>query len=291
MNNVKELLKKRKIRPRSYEYRKKVIIINSDDGKYVIKSHCNNCDIYNYLNAKGFYNYPENLTTERDNYDLSRYIEDTNVPREQRLEDLVRTLSTLHYKTSYYQETDLDEIKKIYEDFKEHLFSLFNYYNELNDYLDTITFLSPSEYLLLRNISLIYHLIDYGNRQLDLWYQLSSKQKKYRTCLIHNNISIDHLLINENNYLVSWDKSKVDRPIFDLISFYKKYYKYIKLEDVLNLYDSINCLEEEEKLLLLINLSIPSKLIINGNKLENVIEINNELLYLNKVYEYIRNSY
>lgn len=290
MNSIKNLLKERGIKPRGFEYRNNVIIIDTNDGKFVLKKDCNNCDIYDYLNAKGFYNYPPNQTNRCDNYDLSIFIEDTNVPKEQRIEDLIKTLSILHYKTSYYQEVDLDEIKKVYEKIKNELFNLFNYYNELNDYLDNEMFLSPACYLLLRNISLIYKMIDYSNKKVDLWYQMVSNSNKERTCLIHNNVSLDHLLINDNNYLVSWDKSRVDRPIIDLVSFYKKYYKFIKLEDVFRLYDNINCLMDEEKCLLLIYLSIPKKIVFTKNQMNDVIDINNELLYLSKVYEYIRNS-
>ena len=290
MNNIKKSLKERGIHPKGYEYRNKAIIINTDNGKYVIKKHCNNCDIYDYLNAKGFYNYPKSYNNSKDDYELLMYIEDTNVKDEQRIEDLIRTISLLHYKTSYYQEIDLDEIKKIYENVKNELYDLFNYYHNLNDYLDSELFLSPSQYLLLRNITLIYQMIDYSTKKIDFWYQLSSNCQKHRTCLIHNNISLEHLLINDNNYLVSWDKSKIDRPVVDLISFYKKYYKLIKLEDVFRLYDSINCLEEEEKCLLLIYLAIPKKIIFSTNEMDNVIITNNELLYLNKVYDFIRNS-
>lgn len=290
MNNIKKVLKERGLRPKSYEYRNKIVIIDTNNGKYVIKNNCNNCDIYDYLNAKGFHNYPMHYNNKNDNYDLSMYIDDTVIPLEQRCEDLVKTLGYLHYKTSYYQESDLDEIKQIYEDVKSNLFNLLNYYNELNDYLDKELFLSPGGYLLIRNISLIYRMINYGLNKIDLWYQISSNSNKYRTSLIHNNISLDHLLIRDNSYLVSWDKSKIARPIIDIVEFYKKYYKLIKLEDVLNLYESVNCLQEEEKHLLLIYLSIPKKIVFTDNHLNDVIDINNELLYLNKVYEYIRNN-
>lgn len=287
-DSIKKFLREKGLKPRSFEYLNKVIIINTNQGKYVIKKHCNNCDIYNYLHAKGFYNYPKNFTLHKDNYDLTEYISDTNIANEQRIEDLLKTISLLHYKTSYYQEVDLDEIKKIYEDTKKELVILFDYYNEVNDYLEKEIFLSPSEYLLLRNISLIYRMLNKANQEIDEWYQISSNSRKYRTCLIHNNVAIEHLLINDNNYLISWDRAKVDRPIFDLYNFYKKYYKYIKLEDVFNIYEHINKLQEEEKKLLFVYLIIPKKMLFTNKEMDNVININDELLYLNKIEEYIR---
>ena len=290
MNNIKEKLKERGIHPKGYEYRNNVIIIDTDDNKYVIKKNVNNYDVYNYLNTRGFNNYPTNYTNESDNYDLSLYIEDKIIPKEQKIEELIKTLSFLHYKTSYSYESDLDDIKKTYEDIKNDLVNLLNYYNELNNYLDTQTFLSPSEYLLIRNISLIYSMIDYGIKKIDIWYKLATECKKCRTCLIHNNISSDHLIVNDYNYLVSWDRSKIDKPIMDLLSFYKNYYSYLKLDDVFKLYENNNCLYEEEKCLLLIYLSIPNKLVFTNNVMDDVIKINSEITYLNKVYEYIRNN-
>lgn len=290
MNKIKNILKERGLRPRGYEYKNKVIIVDTDKGKYVIKNKCNNYEVYDYLNAKGFCNYPKCFSNYHDDFDLSLYVEDTNIPTEQRCEDLIKTLSSLHNKTSYYQEIDLDEIKKVYEDTKNELLNLFAYYNGLNDYIDSEMFLSPANYLLVRNISLIYRMIDYSLHKIDIWYQLLSNEKKYRTCLIHNNISLDHLLIKDNNYLVSWNNSKIARPIYDIISFYKKYYKLISLEDVIKIYEHQNCISEEEKCLLLINLAIPRKITFTNNNLNDVIEINNEIFYLNKVYEYIKND-
>ena len=219
------------------------------------------------------------------NYDLSLYIEDKIIPKEQKIEELIKTLSFLHYKTSYSYESDLDDIKKTYEDIKNDLVNLLNYYNELNNYLDTQTFLSPSEYLLIRNISLIYSMIDYGIKKIDIWYKLATECKKCRTCLIHNNISSDHLIVNDYNYLVSWDRSKIDKPIIDLLSFYKNYYSYLKLDDVFKLYENNNCLYEEEKCLLLIYLSIPNKLVFTNNVMDDVIKINSEITYLNEILD------
>ena len=181
MNNIKKSLKERGIHPKGYEYRNKAIIINTDNGKYVIKKHCNNCDIYDYLNTRGFYNFPANYNMKGDNFDISSYIDDISVPKEQRIEDLISLLGLLHNKTSYYQEIDLDEIKKNYEDIKQNLFSLLSYYNELNDYLDTLIFLSPAEYLLIRNISIIYYMISYGLEKVEEWYKIAVSTKRIRT--------------------------------------------------------------------------------------------------------------
>jgi len=288
MNRVKEILKKHELRARGYEYNDKAIIVETDRGKYVIKKDTNNFDIYNYLNTRGFNNFPKNYNDRNDDYDIYDYIDDIKVPDNQKIEDLVIILSNLHYKTSYYQEMDLDEIKKVYEDNNNKLLYLAKYYNELNDYLDSLTFLSPGQYLLVRNIYLIYYMINFGLSMNDKWYNLVKDYQTIRVSLIHNNISKEHLLVNDDKYLISWDKSKIDRPIFDLLNVFKKYYRDFKLSDLLNLYKYNNELDKEEKNLLIVYLSIPEMIEFTSNNLDDTIKINNQILYLKKVYEYIK---
>ena len=180
MNDLRSILKELGIKPKSYEKQNKTTIIDSDKGKYVIKRNTNNTDIYNYLNTRSFYKIPKYYNLKNNNYDISLYINDTNVPEIQKIEDLIIILSELHYKTSYYRENDLDEIKENYETIKENLFNLLKYYNDLNDYLDRQIFLSPSEYLLIRNISLIYFMINYTLNSIEGWYQQISENKRFR---------------------------------------------------------------------------------------------------------------
>ena len=75
-----------------------------------------------------------------------------------------------------------------------------------------------------------------------------------------------------------------------MINFYKKYYRDFKLCDVFKIYESNNCLEEIEKSFLLLSLSIPSKIVFSNNHLLDVKIVNNEIIFLKKVYEYINNN-
>ena len=142
----------------------------------------------------------------------------------------------------------------------------------------------------MRNISIIYFLLSYANHEIDDWYQLMSKKKSKKVSLIHNNISINHLLINEHKYLISWDKSKIGDSINDLVSLYKKYYFNIELNDLINIYQEHNKLDETELKLLIIYLSIPNKIEFTNDNLNDVKMINQEITYLKKIYEYIKNS-
>ena len=290
MNNTREILQKYNIHPKSYRRNKRVEIIESPEGSYVLKKDCNNYDIYQYLNSRNFTYYPNNYNDNSDNYDLSTYIEDVSLNKEQKLNDLIYILSTLHYKTSFKRELDLDEIKAMYEEVIKKIEYLISYYRSLNDYLDTILLLSPSEYLLVRNISLVYQMLDISQRMMEDWYQSIQEEKSMRVSLIHNNVDLDHLLVNNSYYLISWDYSRFDMPVIDLVTFYQKYYKEIDLKSVLHDYETINKLSKMEMKLLLAKLSIPLEIKLSNTTFNDTKRVNDLIIYLKKVYKYIETS-
>lgn len=281
-NELIKILKERNIHPISYKRIKSVYVINN---KYVIKLNTNNYDIYRYLISKDFLYFPKNFNNINDNYDMFLYIDNIKVNNSELINDYIKIISILHFKTSYKREIDLDEIKEKYENLNKKILSLKNYYQELNDKIDHEIFFSPSEYLLIRNISLIYSILDNLIILLDKLYKKIKGEKSFRISLLHNNVSLSHLIIGDNKYLISWDKSYFDNPIYEIESIYRKYYKIIELNDLIEIYELNNRLTMEEKCLLLVNLSIPKRIELTNNTYSDTKIINNEINYLKKVYE------
>ncbi len=279
------IIKYHHLHPKAIKKRGKVYIISDKEDAYVIKLNTNNYDIYKYLLSRDFLNYPENFNQINDNYDMSLYIEDIKEEKNQKINDLLVIIGILHNKTSYLREIDLDEIKSIYENLKNKINEASKYYRILNDEIDKEIFFSPSEYLLIRNISLFYYLLEKANQKLDTWYTNIKKEKSIRMSLIHNNISIDHLIINDIKYLINWDKACFDNPINDLESFYRKYYAFIELSDTLNIYEGKNKLNKLEKDLLLIRLSIPKIINLSNDTYLDSKIIYQEILFLSKIKE------
>ena len=56
----------------------------------------------------------------------------------------------------------------------------------------------------------------YSKNELEKWYELVKNSHKKRLVVLHNNLDLSHFLRNSKSYLISWDKSKIDIPIFDL---------------------------------------------------------------------------
>ena len=89
--------------------------------------------------------------------------------------------------------------------------------------------MSPPSY----SISKLFSALNYAKNNIDKWYSIIEKKKRIRIVNIHNNLSLDHYLLSERPYLISWRLSKKDLPIYDLLKLYKKYYKELDFFDLL----------------------------------------------------------
>ena len=266
MNSILKLLD---IKPIKYEKIGKVTIITTSDNKYVLKK-INNTDIYDYLDSRGFHNYPS--TKILDNYEVSEYIEEVDTPYSQKLNDLVETVSILHLKTSYVKDIT-NEYKTLYEDLLNNVEYLFNYYSDMMTIIESKVYMSPSEYLLARNISKVFIKLNELNNDINEWYHLVEEKKTMRNSLIHNNLKVDHIL---NKNLISFDKSRKDMPIIDLYKMYKKN-NLTNIDSLLEIYEKNYPLEEDEKKLLYILIGLPDIIKKEDKEYLNTINIRNML--------------
>lgn len=285
IKDVHYILKKLNIHPVMYEKIKSVYLIKDKSYSYIIKLNTNNYDIYKYLISKNFTYFPNFYNDVNDNFDVLEYIEDFKMDQVQKVNDYLKILSILHLKTSYIREIDLDEIKGKYEELINKIHSLRDYYYKLNDLIDKEVFLSPGYYLLVRNISLIYSTLNISEEKLNKIYDKLKNEKSIRISLLHNNLSLEHLITNEKEYLISWDKSYFDSPIVELKNFYQKYYQSITISDFFKIYEGINKLSSIEKELLLVTLAIPKKIEFTNNHYQDTLYVNKEINYLKDVYD------
>lgn len=260
------------------------------DNKIVIKNKKNdNLDrTYGYLKSRSFDYFPYPISIEND-YEVYPYIEDDYEPREQKAMDMMHLLSLLHSKTTYYREVDIDRNKEIYENIINDIDYLNNYYNDLISLIEKDVYMSPSSYLIARNINIIFSSIYYAKNNIDLWYKKIENNKNERVSYIHNNINLDHYIKNDKPYLISWDRSRVDSPIYDLLSFYNNHYLELDFDDLFHYYESNYPLKEEERLLLFAYMAIPPKIEMQNSEYKMCIKINKIMDYLYKTSNLIMN--
>ena len=283
MKNYKEIFNPRKITISG-----KSNILTTKDEKLVVKEKKKDLkSLFEYLNSRNFNKYPK-IIDEYDNKYVYEYVKDVNMPINQKIVEEAKTLAELHYKTSYFKNIKIDDIKKIYEDIKSNILYIEDYYNRLFDKALAEEYIRPSLYVLLINSSLLKSNISFLKRELEKWYKLVSTEDKIRVVYNHNNLNIDHFI---NNKFISWDNYIVDSPVVDLINLYHNdYNKYdysIFLKEYLKGYELL----DYEKSLLFIMISIPQVIEFTNNEMDNTIKASKRVDYIVKTNEILRPYY
>jgi len=280
MKKINELLKKHNINSLRYEKNGKCTIVYDKDKKYVIKKSKTN--IYEYLSYRNFNNYP-NIIID-DGYEIREYIEEIDVPIEQKMIDMIYNLSLLHKKTTYYKKINEYNFENLYEDIKNKIDNSLNIYNELITRIENTTYMSPSDYYLARNISKVYTNINYSIDNINKWYNHLKSKDRLRVSVIHNNLSVEHYI---NDMFISWDNSKIGIPVIDLYHLYLNSYDKYDWNELLNIYLDNYPLKEEEIELFYSLISIPDIPNVTSIEIDNVKDIYNKLNYIKLANELI----
>ena len=285
MNKSIEVLKSI-YKPYRYTIKGKSTILETTCGDFIIKPKNKDInELYTYLTNRGFMNYPKIIDSSRDEVNVFEYVEDIKLPKEQKCDDLIEIIASLHNKTSYFKEVSEDKFKSIYEDIKSNINYLSNYYNTLYEIGFNEVYESPSNYIFMRNYFKINAALEYANNELDNWYSLVTSETKIRVCLIHNNLELNHLL---NNKLISWDNYMIDTPVIDIVKLYKKEWKNIDFSEILERYMYKFPLLEYEKKLLFILISLPPQIKKSDNEFEKCKVVSEVMDYVFKTEELIR---
>ncbi len=283
MRELNDILKKYDLKPYRYQKLGKANLVETNQGKYVIKAKNReyNHEIFTYLDARSFPYYPKNVSDINDDYTITEYQESIDMPEEQKMMDMMDLVTLLHSKTTHYKEVDEADYKKIYEDIQNNIEYLNSYYIDIITVIESRVYMSPSEYLLARNISKIFSAINYCRHELEKWLEMVKTKRKQRFVVLHNHLELDHFIRNRNSYLISWDKAKIDLPIFDLYKLYKKHGLDYDFESILRYYEKNYPLLEEERKLLFILISLPDKIEFNEREYEMCRRISRQvdLLY------------
>ena len=278
-----------------YKYTKigKSTIINTSSGDYVIKQINNKTkELFSYLQSRGFSNFPKIIDDTRKDVTVYKYVPDIVMPKEQRSLDMINLVSNLHNKTTYFKEISQDKFKEIYEDVLSNVNYYKGYYSQKYDIFFKEVYHSPSHYLFLVNYYKLDLMLDFCKQQLDSWYELAKQENTQRVAVVHNNLSLDHFIKNNPDYLISWDKSKIETPVIDLVKFYQNNYLDVNFKKVFDKYLSNYPLSAMEKKLFFVLISIPPKIEFDMlDELKNTRDVRTKLDYVFKTEELIRPYY
>lgn len=258
---LRELFDKNNIITKRITIKNNVRIIDNGENKFVIKRRDKDLSsVYKYLRSRSFELFPD-IMYQTDNYDVYRYIESVDILKEEKAVDIIKVVTMLHGKTTFYKDIDDDTYKELYENIIERIEYLINYYSDMVEVIEKEVYMSPSHYYFVRNISKVFASLDYCRVHIDRWYKIIEEKKRVRVVQLHNNLSLDHYLISDDRpYLISWRLTKRDMPIYDLINLYKQYYKDLDFVELLRKYESSYPMLVEERELFFVLISMPDKL-------------------------------
>ena len=241
----------------SKKFINKIII---EDNKVIKERNDNVIELYDYLQTRNFNNFPKIISKDERNIEYE-YIKEEKFHEVTNGVEFIKTVSTLHYKTLFFKDVSKNKYRKIYDKLSDNIDYLKDYYENMISEIEEEEYMSPSHYLFARNYTALDSSLVYAKKELKSWFKMVENKSKERVCIIHNNLSLDHFIRGDKNYLLSWDKYKVDTPVLDIYNFYKKEGFKLDFNYLMKVYyENLELLEEEKKLLNIL-ISIPPKLI------------------------------
>lgn len=279
-------------KPYRYTIRGKVTILETTSGTIVVKPKEKDLkEVYQYLSSRSFSCFPSLIDENRDGVYVFPYIEENYCPKEQKAQDMMILVASLHQKTTFFKSVSQDVYQEIYEAIESNIQYLKNYYHGLFDLYFTEVYMSPSHYFLMRNCSKIFASLEFSQKELDIWFDMVRNEKKQRVSYIHNNLELEHFLKSDEDYFISWEKSKIDSPVLDLVHFYQKEYFDLDFASLFQKYQERFPWNEAEKKLFFIMISLPQKVVLDKDEMNNCHRLRESLDYLYKTEELIRPYY
>ena len=257
-----------------YSYIRDIKVIDYDKDKVLIKrkKKYDIDKIYKYLDDHNINNYLRPFKiTDKELY--FNYLNKKDLDNDEVAKHLIYALSDLQNKTTIYKEIDKDRLKEEYDDFNNRIKYLEEYYFTMQDIIENKVYPSPSEYLFIRNVSIIYSALSYSKHLVESWYKIMKNKKNERYVYAHGKCELSHFIISDNDYFISLEKAHLDRPTKDFIYFFKKNYEDTDMLSNFNLYQHRYHYKEEEYLYFLINITIPDKIDIYPSSLNKCIEL------------------
>ncbi len=282
MNKSLEVLKNI-YKPYRYTIKGNVVIFSTTSGDFVVKEKKNDKnmkDLYTYLSSRGFNNFPALVDESRSDVNVYEYVDNVSMPVEQKSLDLINIIANLHNQTTYFKSVTEDTFKEVYDAIKSNIDYLKMDYEQKYEEIKKEIYMSPSHYLFIRNVSKSFAALDFCQSELDQWYDLVKDQNRKRVSLIHNHLSLDHFLKNEKEYLISWEDSRIDTPVVDLVGFYNQEYFNVNFDVLLQRYFEKVKISEDEKKLFFILISLPKKINFEEEELKNCQVIREAFDYL-----------
>ena len=262
-------------------------LIEEDNNYYILKPKKIEIEkIYSNLISRNFNNFLSPLEIN-NSYEKYEFINELNSSDDDRANDIIYLMSLLHNKTTSFNEVNEDELKTRFEEILKILDDTYNYYSNLQKTKEETIYMSPAEQLLMNNISKIYFLLNVSRKNIEEYYEIVSNKKVEKKSIIHGNLKINHILETKEKYLISWNNSRKEIPVYDLVKFYKNEYENIEFNSLYKNYKSKYKLDEEEEKLFISLIAIPNIIELDKTNFIDCINVKALVDYVEKTIVFI----
>ena len=263
-------------------------IIKTEEGTFFIKpkKRYDIEQVYKYLSDHYVTNYLRPFQIREDKI-IYPYLEESTLSLDERAKKLVYNLSLWHNKTTIHSEVDLDDLKERYEKEKEQLRFLWSYYHDLQDMVESKVYMLSTEYLFIRNVSIIYQALMFGEHTLENWYNLMKEKKTRRQVYCHGSCSLDHFLPNDNGYFIRLEQAHIGEVTEDIVNLLINSYDLIDLYSTYHFYQHKYPFTKEEELFFKLKVTMPSVVEIYPSNLKKSKELLHFFDRLKKMGEFI----
>lgn len=268
------------------KYKNNVILC---DDCVLKKYNQNVLDIYSIFDMCGFGNYC-NILSYDEEYIRYELLKCKNCFERIRGIDFINVVALMHDKTQKYIDVDSSKYKNIYDLILGNINYLKEYYDNMIESIEFEKYMKPSSYLIARNYSIIVQSLDFASSSLEKWFKSVENNLSDRVCVVHNNLSLDHFIFSDKPYLISFDRAMVDTPVLDLYILYKKEFNNLNFDLLFNEYNNIFALNDDEKLLFYVLISITPKIEIYNDEFNDCININYIFKYIYKTLKFINKN-
>lgn len=261
------------------------IITYPDKTSFIKKRSSYNIEeVYKYLDDHAVSNYlkPVEVT---DKELIFPYFEKNSLTDDEISKRLVLNLTIWQNKTTTYQKLNLDEVKNFYESTKKEINYLFSYYRDIILQLETKVYYLPTEYLFLRNSSILNRQLRVAADLLEEWYETVKNKERERLVYCHGKCELAHFLPIDDGYFISLEQAHLGRVSDDIENLFRKNFSSIDLVTTYNLYQRKYPYTLDEKLFLFVKLAIPPKIDIYPCNLETnkrLLDFYEQLIDFNK---------
>lgn len=262
-------------------------IIENDKGKFFITPKCNDKNkIFEYLEQKKFPYFLPVIYDSSRHYEMYPYIEENKLVEDKAI-DFVHILSLLHIKTTTYREVVLNDVEKLYQSLSKKIEKKSHDYQVLQNQFEQHVYMSPDEYLFMRNINLFYDSLNMARMYLEEWKSLKENNSQERVVFLHGKPSLSSFIDIDNPYFIHWDLSHKGYVIYDFLFFYQTDFDVVEMESLFQIYQTKYPFMQDEMYLFYCYLLLGKDFDFSHGYYENTLIIQKMIQYLEKTREFV----